>query len=66
MKIQLNGSIREVTNETTLQMLLDESDLLRDTVIIELNKTLLDAASPLNEPLQDGDTIEFVRFVGGG
>lgn len=66
MIIQLNGSQKEVTQDVTLETLLAEYQLERDTVIIELNRNLLDSATPLNTPLQDGDIIEFVRFVGGG
>lgn len=66
IKIQLNGKLQDVADDTTLQALLSQYKLERETVIIELNKTLLDKTSPVDKPLQDGDVIEFVRFVGGG
>ncbi len=66
MNIQLNGSAKEVTNQTSIADLLDEHKLERATVIIEHNKKLLSDTASLTSPLNEGDVIEIVRFVGGG
>lgn len=66
MIIQLNGTSKKINTTATLADLLAEFKLDRSTIIIEHNHSLLSEDDSLTRPLQEGDTIEFVRFVGGG
>lgn len=66
MIIQLNGRAKDIKSTTTLEHLLTEFNLDRTTVIIEHNHSLLSENASLQRPLEDGDIIEIVRFVGGG
>lgn len=66
MIIQLNGSQKHIETPTSIADLLGEYKLERATVIIEYNKVLLDETASITEPLKEGDTVEIVRFVGGG
>ena len=35
-------------------------------IIVEQNGTILDKASYEESPVEDGDTLELIQFVGGG
>jgi thiamine biosynthesis protein ThiS len=65
MTILINGESRELSNELTLRQLLSQLNLVPEKVAIELNRRL---AHPdkYDTPLNDGDAIEIVTFVGGG
>lgn len=66
MIIQLNGSEKNIKNQTSIADLLEEYKLERATVIIEHNKVQLNETASLANPLVAGDVVEIVRFVGGG
>ena len=66
MKLQLNGQAYDCAKETTVLGILADKKLEPSTVIVELNRTLLSADELPGVPLQDGDVLEIIRFVGGG
>ena len=65
MILQLNGDPRELPDGTTIHSLLVELKLTPDKVAIELNRRLV-RPDKYHTPLNDGDVIEVVTFVGGG
>jgi thiamine biosynthesis protein ThiS len=65
IQIMLNGAARQVPQGTTLASLLAELNLSPDKVAVEWNRKLV-RSGQYDQPLQSGDQIEVVTFVGGG
>ncbi len=66
MQIHLNGSPKTITDSTTVAMLLKELGVPFTSVVVELNKTIIQPDSYATTSLQDNDQMELIRFVGGG
>ena len=66
MYIQLNGKKTEYPADTSIADILSDFKLMAETVVIEYNRVLLSETDSINAPLVDGDSLEIVRFVGGG
>lgn len=69
MKITING--KETTldekNDRTVNSLLEELDVSqRLYVTVELNGEVLDRTAYEITPVNEGDVIEFLYFMGGG
>lgn len=65
MRLVLNGEGKEVA-ATTVQALIVELGLADTRVAVELNRVIVRRASWAETPLNDGDAVEVVHFVGGG
>ena len=65
MKIVVNGQPRDVADGATVSDLIAESKLTANQVAVEVNRRLRRAAD-YDKPLQEGDAVEIVTFVGGG
>ncbi|MGN6727698.1 MAG: sulfur carrier protein ThiS [Tepidisphaeraceae bacterium] len=65
MRVIVNGQAREVDAGTTVEALVSQGGLSPQKVAVELNRRLL-KTEKYPTPLQDGDEIEIVTFVGGG
>ena len=65
MKIKVNGESKEVPEGTTLRALVATFNLQPEKVAIELNRRLA-RRDKYDQPLNDGDEVEIVTFVGGG
>jgi sulfur carrier protein len=69
MKITINGKETEIAKnrERTIDSLLEELDVSqRLYVTVELNGEILDRAAYETTPVNEGDVIEFLYFMGGG
>jgi len=66
MQIQLNGSTRNITEAMTVTGLLQELGVPSASVVIELNRAILQPDSYATVLLQNNDQVEIIRFVGGG
>ena len=66
MKLTINGEDREFPSNLTVASLLTELGLKPDRVAVELNRDLLPRDRWNTIPLNDGDKLEIVHFVGGG
>jgi thiamine biosynthesis protein ThiS len=66
MKLTINGEDREFRADLTVASLLVELGLKPDRVAVELNRDLLPRDRWTTTPLNDGDKLEIVHFVGGG
>jgi len=66
IRIRLNGKEREIPGGGTVQDLLRSLDLRPELVVVERNREILDRARYPQVPVEDGDTLELVHFVGGG
>ena len=66
MKIMLNGDFIEAADGATIGSLLQQLDISRERVAVELNADIIPKADYEKQLLCDGDKIEIVHFVGGG
>jgi len=66
IRVRLNGKEREVAPGLTVRGLLESLDLHPELVVVELNREILDRTRYADVPVQEGDTLELVHFVGGG
>jgi len=69
MTITINGKETALAENParTVGSLLDELDVAqRQYVTVELNGEILERDAFGNTPVQDGDTLEFLYFMGGG
>ncbi len=62
----VNGEPRAIDNGGTIADLLAELKLGGRRIAVEVNRDILPAAEYPRRAIHEGDTIEIVRFVGGG
>lgn len=62
----VNGKEIPLTEETTLEKYLESVGCDVNTIAVGLNGTVIPRTAFAGTQLQDGDTIEIVRIVGGG
>jgi thiamine biosynthesis protein ThiS len=65
MTLTINGENRVFAVET-LAALVEQLGMKSDRVAIELNREIVPREKWVQTPLQDGDRLEIVHFVGGG
>jgi sulfur carrier protein len=65
MNVTVNGEPRDLPAGETVRALVTRYNLTPEKVAIELNRRLL-RSERYDVPLNDGDEIEIVTFVGGG
>ena len=63
--IKVNGESMDMDGKTVAN-LLEAMDTSSQRVAVELNMDIVPRASYGETVLKDGDTVEVVRFVGGG
>jgi sulfur carrier protein len=66
VKLTINGEEREFASVSTLAELVEQLGMKADRVAVELNRDIVPRARWTGTPLQDGDRLEIVHFVGGG
>lgn len=66
MDIYVNGKTRSIEEDTTIDQLIQQLDLADERIAVEHNRSILEATQFSNIVLKTGDTLEIVRFVGGG
>lgn len=66
MNLTINGESRQFESVPTLAALIDQLGIKEDRVAVELNREIVPRASWPATPLNDGDKLEIVHFVGGG
>ncbi len=64
--IELNGEVREISEGLTLTALLEELKLPADRVAVERNLEIVPRDRWRETPIEPGDRLEVVHFVGGG
>ncbi|MGH7898024.1 MAG: sulfur carrier protein ThiS [Candidatus Binatia bacterium] len=62
----VNGEPRALQDGKTVADLVAELDLGGRRIAVEVNRDVVPAAEYPRRTIHDGDTIEIVRFVGGG
>lgn len=63
--IKVNGELKDLDG-ITAEKLLEELGYSTQRVAVELNMEILPRAEYGTVVLKDGDSLEIVRFVGGG
>lgn len=66
MKIRVNGEWKIVQEHITLEQFLMEEQYPILKIAVECSGKIVPKAEYALRPLQEGDRIEVVRFVGGG
>ena len=66
MDIIFNGTAREIQDDICIQELLDQMQLDCMQVVVEHNKNIIPRQRLAETPLNNGDTLEVIHFVGGG
>ena len=66
MQITLNGKDYQVSDDTTVAILIEELGLTDQACAVEVNKALITKRNHDTHTLNEGDTVELVTLVGGG
>lgn len=66
MKIVVNGEQRECIEGVSIQVLLNDLEIEKERVAVELNSNIIPRIELEGVVLKDGDILEIVTFVGGG
>jgi sulfur carrier protein len=66
MQLTINGESRTLDPVDTVDAMLRQLGLDPRGVVVELNRAIVRRADIAASPVQDGDTVEIVHFVGGG
>ena len=64
--ITVNGQKKEIANETNLVELLGSMGLSQVTAVVEKNGQIIPKNSFAKSIIHENDTLELVRFMGGG
>ena len=66
MELKVNGEPQTVPDQLSVLQLLERLQVAPERVVVEVNLTVLKRAQHATTMLRPGDTVEIVRFVGGG
>ena len=66
MRITLNGEVKELEGQVSLDRLLELFSLPSQRVAVELNREVVQRRDWEHTTIKDADRIEVVHFVGGG
>jgi thiamine biosynthesis protein ThiS len=66
ISVRLNGETRSLPAGLTVGALLEHLDLHPRLVVVERNGEILRREAYPETPVDDGDELELVHFVGGG
>lgn len=66
MQVSVNGETSDVAADTTVLSLIESLGLSPKTVVVQRNEEIVERSDFGAVQLQEGDQLEFVRFVGGG
>jgi thiamine biosynthesis protein ThiS len=66
IQILVNGEARAWRRGATVADLLQDLEITIERVAVELNLEILDRASFPRRPLEEGDRVEILSFIGGG
>jgi sulfur carrier protein len=66
MYIKINGKDQELSGACTLEELVVNKNLMRNTIVIEQNGLIIPKKQWGRAAIGEGDVIEIIGFVGGG
>ena len=65
MQVKINGKAEEIVGGTVLD-LLQTKKIEPQMVAVEVNDTMIDRDHLTTTPLNEGDRVEFLFYMGGG
>jgi len=66
LRILINGENKELIEQTTLEELIQQLGVRKETVVAEVNRRIIQMDKRSGIQLTDGDQVELIQFVGGG
>ena len=66
MNIQLNGEQTVIENSLTALKLLEKNSLNPSLTVVEINAKILKPEQLTTTIINENDSIELIRFIGGG
>ena len=66
IKIKINGKIKSINQDSTLNVVLKNLKIPLNKVAIEINEEIIDKKKINKIKLNKNDKIEIVHFIGGG
>ncbi|NOY85131.1 MAG: sulfur carrier protein ThiS [Nitrospirae bacterium] len=66
MQVEINGLKQEMPPNSNVLQLLQQFEIAAEGIAVEINLTVIDRQAYDATVLQDGDTVEIIRFIGGG
>ncbi len=66
MIITLNGQKKDVPAGLTVKALLEHLEITPERVAVEINEEIVRKATYSDHPVNEGDRVEVVQFMGGG
>jgi sulfur carrier protein len=66
MEIRVNGETRHWDSSVTVSDLVETLGIRSGSVVVERNLRIVPREQMADEMIQDGDSIEIIRLVGGG
>ena len=66
MKLFVNGENKEFSEGISVEELIRQLGVRKETVVAEVNRKIVQAGQRDSWKLSDGDTVELIQFVGGG
>jgi sulfur carrier protein len=66
MNIMVNGENLTCVDGLTIRGLLLELELIPDAIVVEWNHKILQRSAYASITVSEGDSLEFIGFVGGG
>ena len=66
MTVTLNGAARDIQPGCTIAALLEQLGLDPKTVVAQVNDEIVERAAFAAAVINEGDSVELIRFVGGG
>lgn len=66
INVTVNGDRRSIAGDLSVRQLLEALGLQPQLVVVEHNREILDRTRYESTPVQEGDSLELVHFVGGG
>ena len=66
IKIFVNGTLTEIPLNLNIYKLLDQLDVQKKHIAIEINENIIFKTDWESTKLEEGDKIEIVKAIGGG
>lgn len=66
MKLTVNGVVEDLAESLTIDVFLEHFGYDPRKIAVEVNKEIVVKSMYSQVPLDDGDVVEVVTFVGGG
>jgi sulfur carrier protein len=66
IRVRINGTERFVPGGLSVSQLLEHLELVPATIVVELNREILERSDYEETDVKEGDRLELVHFVGGG